>query len=115
MGNSAMPIAMKPAYVCFVEVVPEQGCELDPKEFAGAMVRCYVAAETGELARARVAEVLRADHFRVVQFEWCVDGRNSDWENPEDEVAAALMTEAEETGEVIYGRIDAWKPERPIQ
>lgn len=106
---------MQSAHVCLVEVVPEEGCELDPNEFAGAVVRCYIAAENVDLARSRAIERLRADHFRVVQVEWCVNGRDSDWENFEDEDAAALMLEAEGTGDLVYGRIDAWEDENPLQ
>jgi hypothetical protein len=106
---------MNSAHVCLVEVVPEGGCELDPAEFEGASLRCYVAAETPDQARELVLHKLTADRFRVVKVEWCANGRTSHWESPSDEDAEALMREAEELGDVVYGRCDAWgnSVERP--
>jgi hypothetical protein len=57
---------------------------------------------------ALVTESLGRDHFGVVEVEWCVDGRNTEWENEDDADAAALMEEAEASLEVVYGRFDAW-------
>jgi hypothetical protein len=99
---------MKSAYVALVEVVPEPGCALDPSEVAGAIVRCYVASESEDAALAAVKRQLESDRFRVVEVEWCVNGRQTEWENPGDEDAEACMVEAEQSDEVIYGRFDAW-------
>jgi len=102
---------MKPAHVCLIEVVPKEGCELDPNEIGGAFIRCYVAADTVELARGLVVQQLETDRFHVERVEWCVNGRTAEWEKPDDEDAEALMRQAETSGDVVYGRVDAWDKE----
>jgi len=98
----------KTAHVCLVEVVPLEGCELDPSEFAGAMARCYVFAENAEEAKRLVGESLVKDRFAVVEFEWCVADRETDWENPHSSETDEMIKEAESSGDVVYGRFDSW-------
>ena len=98
----------KPVYICLVEILPLEGCELDPSLYKGAFVRGYVAAETEEEAKLLMQEQLSQDKFKVVEFEWCVLGRETKWENPEDCDAEKLIIEAESKGGVIYGRFDSW-------
>jgi hypothetical protein len=103
----------KPVYVCLVEVLPLEGCELDPSLYKAAFVRGYVATENEQEARMLMQESLAQDKFKVVAFEWCIAGRETEWENPDDADAERLMSEAESKGGVIYGRFDSWRPDAP--
>jgi hypothetical protein len=97
----------KIAYVCLVEVIPLDECELDPAEYEGAMVRCYVGAKNEQEARRLVRKRLTKDKFSVVEVEWW--GRDTNWENPNDRELGKFLREAEAGDTVIYGRFDAWR------
>lgn len=99
---------MSHIFVAFIEVKPLPGCELDPKEFAGAALRCYVSATSAEVALSEVGKALAEDHFELTEVHWCVADDQTEWEEPEDEEAEAFVEQALETRDVVYGRIDAW-------
>ena len=63
---------MNHIFVALIEVRPLVGCELDPNEFDGAAVRCYVPAASEEQARALLSDTLRRDRFELVEEEFFV-------------------------------------------
>lgn len=95
-------------YVALVEVKPLDGCELDPLLYGGAVVRCYVAAETEKEAVGSIAADLRDMHFELESLDWCVDDATVEWETPNDPTAASLKSEARASEEVIFGEFHAW-------
>lgn len=95
-------------YVALIEVRPLPGCELDPTEVKGAIVRAYAAADSEVEAQARFVSALTEDLFAVVDVEWCVAQGEVEWERPDDEEGNAATSEALTTGEVVYGRFDVW-------
>lgn len=100
-------------YVALVEVRPLSGCEMDPNEVNGAITRCYVCAESVHQAVGRVEDALKADLFRVVEFEWCVSDEATEWEDPDDPTAREMIAEARKPGDVVYGTFHYWGHEAP--
>lgn len=107
------PTSNTSVYVALVEVLPVEGCQLDPSEIAGAAVRCYVPSTDEENAKREIAEALEKDHFQVVEIQWCVNESETEWENPDDPTAEGLVNEATMTGAVVYGEFHVWGPETP--
>ncbi len=100
-----------PIFIALVEVCPEKGAFLDPQEFAGAFVRCYVPASDPDEALTLLAEDLEEGHFQLVGIEWCVNMDEVEWDNPDDPTAEALATEARETNQITYGEFHVWPHE----
>ncbi len=98
----------KSTYVALLELRPLEGCVLDPKETAGAFVRCYVTAISEDEALQKVYEAINEDSFSVEKVEWCVDSSQVEWDNPDDAEAMSCLRQAENSGDVIYGRFDSW-------
>ena len=57
---------MNHVFVTLIEVRPLDGCELDPGEFEGAAVRCYLPAPDESHARALLLDTLKQDRFALV-------------------------------------------------
>ena len=75
----------KPVFFALAEMKPVAGCEIvDPQDTAGAVIRCFMVAANARSAESRMRSTLAADHFQVVNVEFCVDYDETDWENPED-------------------------------
>jgi len=100
-----------PVYVSFVEVTPLDGCQISPVECGGAAVRCYVEAETEEIAIQRIEHALQEGLFRLVNIEWCLDEASVEWESPNDATAATLTLEARMSKDVVFGEFHTWPPE----
>ena len=105
-----MSTAARPRVYCaFVEVRPLENCEvLDPKDAAGAYIRCYVQADSESDARKQIDESLTADLFHIEAYEWCVDVDDTDWEDPSSEEAAECIEQARRNPGVIAGDVNAW-------
>lgn len=103
--------AMTPVYVALVEVTPLDGCWLDAGNFAGACVRCYVAAKTDVEAMELITATLQENQFQLVDLEWCVDESAVEWEKPDDATAAALISEARTSKTVVFGEFHTWPAE----
>ncbi|HOX42833.1 MAG TPA: hypothetical protein PK668_04500 [Myxococcota bacterium] len=98
-------------YCCLVEVRPQPGCELDPRQVAGAFVRCYALAEDEASAQQQIRAALAAKRFEVVEIGWTADTYHPAWEPPDPDEAERCRTWAERTRLVTHGRFDAWAPE----
>ena len=99
---------MSTIYVALVEVEPRPGCELCPADTKGGFARCYTPAADAATAETMITKELEGQKLHVVQVDWCEAADGTEWENPEDEDAAACIQEAEATGEVVIGRLDTW-------
>ena len=97
-----------PVFVALVEVQPKFGCELDPSQVAGAMVRCYVLAPDVNTAQDRIATELKRDYFDLIEIEWCVDESVTEWENPDDEEAGKNIQKARNTNSMIFSEFHTW-------
>lgn len=100
-----------PVYIALIEVAPLEGCFLDPKVYAGASVRCYVAEDSEEHAIDSIIAALDEMRLRLVDIEWCVDEAAVEWENPNDQTGLAFVSEAGPSKDVIFGEFHAWPPE----
>jgi len=100
-------------FIALVEIRPQTGCDLDPDKVNGAYTRCYVRAASRNQALQRVRAALQADHFEVVEIEWCVDSEATDWENPDDPTSGEMIAQARDIGEVVYGEFHSWGHEAP--
>lgn len=96
-------------YVAVIEVRPLVGCQIDPEEYEGAAVRCYIPAISEAEARLLLNESLVAHHLELTEVEFLVDQAAVEWENPEDPISEELSREALTSGEVIYGEFSAWE------
>ncbi|MFT7561013.1 MAG: hypothetical protein ACI93R_002938 [Flavobacteriales bacterium] len=50
---------MIPVYIALVEIRPLPGCKIDPVEFNGACVRCYIPAEEEVTAQNQEGHTLQ--------------------------------------------------------
>ncbi len=98
----------KHVFVALIEVKPLVGCEFDPQEIAGAFVRCYVYCESEQTAMSRIGEALREDSFALVDTEWCVPDDETEWEKPDDPDGLQFVSDAKDTGEVIFSEFMCW-------
>jgi len=108
--TTAMPSTEKHkfVFVSVIEVKPLAGCQLDPSEFAGAAVRVYIPGEDGITAMEKLLAVLKEEKFALIGMEFFVEKNSTDWENPDDEDGEALIAEALESEDVIFGEFGAW-------
>ncbi|HEY3446650.1 MAG TPA: hypothetical protein VGK67_09820 [Myxococcales bacterium] len=102
---------MAEVFVGLIEVRPEHGCEVVDSDVIGAFARCYAAASDKQAAEAKMREHLEQQGFSVVRTEFCESGRDAKFENPDSPEAAQWMKEAEDSGEVVLGRLDSWTSE----
>jgi hypothetical protein len=103
--------APQKVFVSLVEVKPLPGCRLDPSEYAGAYVRCYVAAKSADAAMSRVKKELAGDRFKCVAIDWCVSFDEVDWEKPHSRLAARAVAQARRDDVVVYSDFEGWGPE----
>lgn len=99
---------MNHIFTALIEVRPLEGCEIDPDEYDGAAVRCYIPAVDEISARALLSESLNQDRFELVEEEFFVRDDLVAWEFPDNADAAKAVAEAEETGQVVYSEFRAW-------
>lgn len=99
-------------YVTLAELKPQPGCEVDPNEFAGAMVRAYAAA--GKLTDAidRFESALAELKFAVVDYEYIGRTDVIDFAYTEGDAepdGRDLANEAKTSGKVIFGEFQVWE------
>lgn len=95
-------------YVSCIEIKPLEGCQLDPREYIGAAVRCYIPARNEGEANEVLLRALKDDRMELVEIEFLVEIDSVEWENPENDIAIQLSNEAKESGYLIYGEFRAW-------
>ncbi|REJ68421.1 MAG: hypothetical protein DWQ31_08345 [Planctomycetota bacterium] len=100
-------------FVILAELRPLEGCEIDPCEVAGAAVRFYICGRSAEAANRKLSEWVVENHFEIVEIDWCVDEANVEWEYPDDKIAEELISEARNSGDVVYGEFHAWRHDAP--
>jgi hypothetical protein len=96
-------------YVALIEVRPLVGCQIDPEEYEGAAVRCYIPAASEAEARVLLDESLEAHYLELKEVEFFVNQAAVEWEKPEDSKSEELSGEALASGEVVYGEFYAWE------
>ena len=104
---------MKHIYVTLVDVRPLSGCEIDPEEYNGASVRCYVAASGEKEARTLLKRSFDASRFELMNEEFFVREDLVEWEHPESEEASEAIKEAKESNDVVYSEFRAWGHDDP--
>jgi hypothetical protein len=98
---------MAPVFVAVVEVRPREGCDLVPRDCAGAFLRCYVQAIDREAALATLTADLESEHCHILATEWCTR-RDELPSDKDDENGNECEQEARKSGQVIIGRTDGW-------
>ncbi len=95
-------------FVAAIEIRPLIGCELDPEEFAGAAVRCYIPAHSMEEARSTLLRALTLENMELIEIDFIVGKDDVEWENPDDATAEKLSREAVDEDQVVFGEFRAW-------
>lgn len=99
-------------FVSLIELKPRPGCEVDPQEFAGAMTRGYVAAESLREALDRFESAVGDLKFDLVDFEYCGNSEILDLEDREGADSAdgrQLANDAKTSGKVVFGEFQVWE------
>jgi hypothetical protein len=104
---------MNHIFVALIEVRPLEGCEIDPTEYDGAAVRCYIPAVDEISARALLSDTLSDDRFELVEEEFFVRHDLMEWQHPDSADAAKAVAEATDTGFVVYSEFRAWDHSDP--
>ncbi len=99
---------MSKLYCAFVEIRPRFASFLDPREIAGAFVRCYCTADSESHATEQISSALDGEKLDIVDVEWCCDIDRTDWENPDDAEATRYAEEARQSGDVVCGEYHCW-------
>jgi hypothetical protein len=99
---------MNHIFVALIEVRPLDGCEIDPTEYDGAAVRCYIPAADEISARTLLMNTLVQDRFQLVEEEFFVRNDLVEWEHSENKDAGTAIAEASKTGLVVYSEFRAW-------
>lgn len=95
-------------FVAAIEIRPLVGCGLDPEEFSGAAVRCYIPAHSMEEARSALLSALTLEKMELIEIDFIVGKDDVEWENPTDATAEKLSREAVDEGQVVFGEFRAW-------
>jgi len=98
-------------FIALIEVKPLDGCQIDPGEYEGAVVRLYIPTLDCLSAIELIKKTLKVDLFKLVEIEMLADDECVDWENPDDETAIELKKEALELNEIVYGEFNGWGKE----
>lgn len=98
-------------YVACIEVKILDGCEINPEEFEGAAVRCYIPASSESEARQRLLRSLEKNRFELIEIDFLVEKNSTYWENPDDPTAENLSKQALKGNKVVYGEFGAWGKE----
>lgn len=104
---------MIPVFVAVVDLRPLPGCEIDPVEFNGVSVRCYIPATNITAARSFFMQTLEEYFFEVMEEELFVQEDLVEWENTDSVTAEKAISEARTTGEVIFSEFIGWGHDDP--
>jgi len=104
---------MTSIFITLIDVRPLVGCELDPKEFNGASVRCYIPASNQIEARNLLSKTLDSYCFELMEEEFFVQEDLVEWENPDSKEAQSCSSRAKDTGNVIFSEFEGWGHDDP--
>ncbi len=104
---------MKSVFVTVVELKPLTGCEIDPDEYHGVSVRCYIPASNENDARKAFGSALKEYKFDLVAEEFFVQHDLVEWESPESEEANAAISEALDSEVVVFSEMKGWGHDDP--
>ncbi len=76
-------------------------------------MRFYVSASSSARAQEKLRRWVRENCFQLIELEWCVDSAQVEWEKPDDETAAALISQARDSGDIVYGEFHVWGHDAP--
>ena len=109
------PIAMNPSpvYCALIEVKMLEGCEFDPRENAGAAVRCYIPAGDASRAMDMLNDELLGMRMELIETDWCVDYENTEWDKPGNPAELDLVSESRSTGDILFGAFQTWPHDAP--
>jgi len=100
-------------FVALIEVRPLPGCEIDPEEFNGVCVRCYIPAVDEAVARTLFMRTLNDSSFELMEEEFFVQENLIEWENPANDLAVESIAKAKATGEVVFSDFNGWGHDDP--
>ena len=104
---------MIPVFVALVDLKPLAGCDIDPVEYNGVSVRCYIPAKDETVARSIFSEVLDECKFELLTEEFFVQEDLVEWDNPENEEATSHIQEARDTDDVVFSEFIGWDHDDP--
>ncbi|KGJ88216.1 hypothetical protein [Colwellia psychrerythraea] len=104
---------MTPVFIALVDLKPLQGCDIDPEEYNGVAVRCYIPAENEKNARSLFIKVLEECKFELIEEEFFVQEDLVEWENPDSEEATTHIQEARDTMDVVFSEFSGWDHDDP--
>ncbi|MCP3674180.1 MAG: hypothetical protein GY829_06875 [Gammaproteobacteria bacterium] len=104
---------MIPVFVTLVDLKPLAGCDIDPDEYNGVAVRCYVPAKDEKSARLLFTDVLNECKFELIEEDFFVQVDLVEWENPDCDNAASHVQEARETMDVVFSEFIGWGHDDP--
>ena len=97
-------------YVAYAEVKPLTAAALG-EGVVGAFVRCYSVGSDAQDAGRRIQNALKASDLQLIEFEWCVNDDEVQWEHADDPEGQAHVREARSSGEVVFGDFHVWRDE----
>ena len=104
---------MKFVYVTLMELRPLAGCKIDPDEYNGVCVRCYISARTESDARDLLMQTLAEERFEWMNEEFFVRDDQVEWENPDSIQAADCVREAIDADGVVFSEFHGWGHDDP--
>ena len=104
---------MKPVFITVVDLKPLLGCEIDPKEYNGVSVRCYISANNEAEARKQFSDALIQNKFELMEEDFFVQEDLVEWENPGSTEASDARSEARNSGKVVFSDFNGWGHDDP--
>ena len=104
---------MKSIFVTVIDVRPLDGCEIDPKEYNGASVRCYIPSNNETEARQLLQSTLDNNHFELMEEEFFVQNDLVEWDNPNNTEAQECIDQALRSNEIIFSQFTGWGHDDP--
>lgn len=104
---------MTSIFITLIDVRPLAGCKIDPDEFNGASVRCYIPATHETEARSLLAKTLESCCFELMEEEFFVQEDLVEWENPNNEDGRRCSLQARSDGNVVFSEFNGWGHDDP--
>lgn len=98
-------------FIASIEVAPLPNSKMG-KHGKGALVYCFIPADSEKIARLRLQKVIREDDYRLINIEFFDDYSGFQWETEQEQNEYdQLAEEARLGGDVVYGPFYVWKQE----